>query len=62
MNKPEQEQKLYPVEPEVIRFKLATLFPHYNNITYRIQPKKVPGLKTFGVTAAGIGSTEKKSL
>ena len=45
-----KEAELFPVEPEVIRFKLATLFPHYNNITYRIQPKKMEGLRTFGVT------------
>ena len=50
MNKPDKEEKLYPVEPEIIRFKLATQFPHFNSITYRIKPKCMPGLKTFGVT------------
>ena len=45
-----KEATLYPVEPEIIRFKLATLFPRYNAITYRIKPKLVPGLRTFGVT------------
>lgn len=45
-----KDVQLYPVEPEIIRFKLATLFPRYNAITYRIKPKLVPGLPTFGVT------------
>lgn len=50
MNKPEQEQELFPVEPEIIRFKLATLFPYFNGIIYRIKPKEMAGLRTFGVT------------
>lgn len=50
MNKPEQEMKLYPVEPEIIRFKLATQFPYFNGITYRIKPRMIEGLRTFGVT------------
>jgi len=51
MNEPEnKEVEMFPVEPEIIRFRLATMFPYYNSIIYRIKPKELPGLPTFGVT------------
>jgi len=50
MNKPEAEMELFPVEPEIIRFQLATLFPYFNSIIYRLKPRMMKDLPTFGVT------------
>ena len=45
----EQEQEMYPVEPDVLRYRLNKLAPYYADVNYRLRPRPQEGLGTFAV-------------
>jgi predicted metal-dependent peptidase len=44
---------LYPVEPDILRFKLQDRFPYFHSILYNLKPVPLQGLGTFAVDARG---------
>lgn len=45
---PQAPEKLYPVEPDVLRYKLASMFEYFRPVIFRLKPVPTKGIGTFG--------------
>lgn len=46
--------QMYPVEPDVLRYRLNKMMPYFSDVTYRLRPRpqeEATGFKTFAVDA-----------